>query len=426
MSGARLVPWRGSRRRRSSGSRRRPTSSRSSRRIRTCAARASGFTGLCPFHDERTPSFSVNPAEKLYHCFGCGVGGDVFTFVEEKEGLAFGEAVEALAERYGVEVEREQEDPRAEEARKRRARLAELLERTAAFYATYLWESDEAGKAREYLRGRGLGEEVLREFGVGFAPSAWDTVLHAGAAGRGSRIAELVRGRAAGEEGQARAATTTTSARGSCSRSAMRAGGCRGSAARAMREDQRAEVPELAGGRAVSKEPHALRDRPGAAGDREGGAGGGGRGVHGRDRGASGGDRGDGRGDGHGDHARAGEAARRARGGGGAGAGRGPRRGGRRCCARSGWRPASGCACGSRRCRRARTRPTCWRAKRPESSVRTRFRALVDGGGRPAGVPRADAAGRGRSALAGGTGPGARRGGAGARGDAATRSRGRS
>ena len=134
------------------------------------------LTGLCPFHDERTPSFSVNPAEKVYHCFGCGVGGDVFTFVEEKEGLAFADAVEALADRYGVEVEREEEDPRAEEARKRRARLVELLDRTAAFYAAYLWESDEAKKAREYLLGRGLGEEVLREFGVGFAPNKWDTV----------------------------------------------------------------------------------------------------------------------------------------------------------------------------------------------------------------------------------------------------------
>ena len=74
------------------------------------------FTGLCPFHDERSPSFSVDPAEKLYHCFGCGVGGDVIKFVEEKEGLSFPDAVEALADRYGVELERESEDPRAEES----------------------------------------------------------------------------------------------------------------------------------------------------------------------------------------------------------------------------------------------------------------------------------------------------------------------
>jgi DNA primase len=114
----------------------------------------------------------------------------VFRFVQEKEGLGFGEAVELLADRYGVEMEREREDPRAEEARKRRARLGEVLERTAQFYAHYLWESGEAGKAREYLTSRGLSEEVLRAFGVGYAPSAWDQVLTRGQRA-GFSVAEL-------------------------------------------------------------------------------------------------------------------------------------------------------------------------------------------------------------------------------------------
>jgi len=135
------------------------------------------FTGLCPFHDERTPSFSVDPQEKLYHCFGCGVGGDVIRFVEEKEGLPFADAVESLADRYGVELEREQEDPRAEEQRRKRARLSELLERTAGFYAAFLREAPQAVRARDYLAERGLGDEVLGEFGVGCAPGTWDTVL---------------------------------------------------------------------------------------------------------------------------------------------------------------------------------------------------------------------------------------------------------
>ena len=138
------------------------------------------YVGLCPFHDERTPSFSVEPQEKLYHCFGCGVGGDVIKFVEEKDGLNFAEAVELLADRYGVELEREQEDPRAEARRQQRRRLEALLDRAATFYGNYLWESKEAGKARDYLAGRGLGEEVLRGFGVGYAPSAWDKLLVAG------------------------------------------------------------------------------------------------------------------------------------------------------------------------------------------------------------------------------------------------------
>ncbi|HEU4738697.1 MAG TPA: DNA primase [Solirubrobacterales bacterium] len=138
------------------------------------------YVGLCPFHDERTPSFSVEPQEKLYHCFGCGVGGDVIKFVEEKDGLNFAEAVELLADRYGVELEREQEDPRAEARRQRRRRLQELLDRAASFYANTLWESKEAGKARDYLAERGLDEEVLRAFAVGYAPSAWDKLLVAG------------------------------------------------------------------------------------------------------------------------------------------------------------------------------------------------------------------------------------------------------
>ncbi len=135
------------------------------------------YTGLCPFHDERTPSFSVDAQEKLYHCFGCGVGGDVIKFVEEKDGLGFAEAVELLADRYGVEIEREQEDPRAEARRQQRRRLEQLLERVAAYYSSYLWEAPEAEKARGYLAARGLGEEALRAFGVGYAPSAWDKIL---------------------------------------------------------------------------------------------------------------------------------------------------------------------------------------------------------------------------------------------------------
>jgi DNA primase len=135
------------------------------------------WTGLCPFHDERTPAFSVDAQEKLYHCFGCGVGGDVIKFVEEKDGLGFAEAVELLADRYGVELEREQEDPRAEARRQQRRRLEQLLERVAAYYASFLWEAPEAAKARGYLAERGLTEQALRDFGVGYAPSAWDKIL---------------------------------------------------------------------------------------------------------------------------------------------------------------------------------------------------------------------------------------------------------
>ncbi len=147
--------------------------------------------GLCPFHDERTPSFSVNAEHGLYHCFGCGASGDAISFVRETEGLDFAEAIEHLADRYGVELEREEEDPRAEEDRRRRERLMRLLDRTATFYARYLWDSGEARAARDHLAARGLDEQVLRAFRVGYAPSAWNRVLVAGQ-GDGYAPAEMV------------------------------------------------------------------------------------------------------------------------------------------------------------------------------------------------------------------------------------------
>lgn len=140
-------------------------------------AGARRYVGLCPFHDERSPSFGIDPVEKLYHCFGCGEGGDVFKFVMVTESLDFGAALESLADRAGVELERDEEDPAAAERRTRRERLLALLERTAAYYVRVLWGAEEAAPAREYLKRRGLQEATLRQFRVGYAPSGWDRVL---------------------------------------------------------------------------------------------------------------------------------------------------------------------------------------------------------------------------------------------------------
>jgi DNA primase len=137
------------------------------------------YEGLCPFHDERTPSFGIDPTQKLFYCFGCGEGGDALKFVQLTEGLDFRGALEHLADRYGVRLEPVEEDPATAERRLARERLLELLERTATFYVRYLWDSGEAAPAREYLASRGLDEAVLREFRVGYAPSAYDTLLHA-------------------------------------------------------------------------------------------------------------------------------------------------------------------------------------------------------------------------------------------------------
>jgi DNA primase len=135
------------------------------------------YEGLCPFHEERSPSFGIDPTQKVYYCFGCQASGDVFTFVQETEGVDFKGALELLADRFAVELELEEEDPKQAERRRRKERLLELLTRTAAYYERCLWEAEEAKTAREYLESRGLGEEILREFHVGYSPSAWDRVL---------------------------------------------------------------------------------------------------------------------------------------------------------------------------------------------------------------------------------------------------------
>jgi DNA primase len=140
-------------------------------------AGVNSYFGRCPFHDERTGSFHVSPDEKLYHCFGCQASGDAFNFVMETEGLDFKGALESLARRFGVQLESVDENPEAAARRQRRERLHSLLDRAATYYARYLWEAREASGARDYLLGRGLEESVLREFRVGYAPSAWDRIL---------------------------------------------------------------------------------------------------------------------------------------------------------------------------------------------------------------------------------------------------------
>ena len=127
------------------------------------------YTGRCPFHDERTPSFSVNAVDKLYYCFGCGAKGDLITFVRETEGLDFAGSIEWLGERFRIPIEYEESSPEQDALRTRRTRLLALLDQAATFYERTLWDSEAGGMARDYLKGRGLNEEVAREFRLGLA-----------------------------------------------------------------------------------------------------------------------------------------------------------------------------------------------------------------------------------------------------------------
>src|SRR4029450_2892197 len=126
--------------------------------------------GRCPFHEERTPSFSVNPVDKLYYCFGCGAGGDLIKSVRETEQLDFAEALEWLAERFRVPLEYEETSPRVEESRRRRDRLHTLLDQAATFYERHLWEGAAGETVRAYLEGRGLQEPICRGFRLGPSP----------------------------------------------------------------------------------------------------------------------------------------------------------------------------------------------------------------------------------------------------------------
>jgi DNA primase len=135
-------------------------------RLRRSGAR---HVGLCPFHQEKTPSFSVSPEKGFFYCHGCGKGGDVVSFVEETESLDFAGAIEWLADRFNVRLEYEESSPQAEARRQRTKRLYELLEAAASFYERYLWESQAGGFARDYLKSRALGEEVCRELRLGLA-----------------------------------------------------------------------------------------------------------------------------------------------------------------------------------------------------------------------------------------------------------------
>src|SRR5947208_15502373 len=130
----------------------------------------STYKGLCPFHQEKTPSFTVSPARGTFKCFGCGEGGDAIAFVEKLDQVDFVGAIEVLAQRFGVQIEYEEISPEADRARKRKERLTQLMERATSFYEKMLWDSEQRAFARDYLESRGFTEGVCRQFRLGYAP----------------------------------------------------------------------------------------------------------------------------------------------------------------------------------------------------------------------------------------------------------------
>jgi DNA primase len=136
------------------------------------------FTGLCPFHQEKTPSFAVHPVKQIYHCFGCGAGGDVFKFVMEMEKSTFPEAVRTVAEKSGIAIPKPRErSPEERRENQQRTALVEMHRDVAVFFARQLQEGQEGKVAFAYLEDRGLDRETMTRFGLGFAPSTGDALL---------------------------------------------------------------------------------------------------------------------------------------------------------------------------------------------------------------------------------------------------------
>ena len=130
--------------------------------------RGSSYFGLCPFHNEKSPSFSVSPGKQMYYCFGCGAGGNVFTFLMEYENYSFQEALKLLADRAGVKLPEVSYSREAREEADRKALLLEINKEAAKYYYCKL-RSPAGEKAMEYLKGRGLRDETIRKFGLGYS-----------------------------------------------------------------------------------------------------------------------------------------------------------------------------------------------------------------------------------------------------------------
>jgi DNA primase len=145
------------------------------------------YKGLCPFHGEKTPSFTVTPARDSWKCFGCGEGGDIFSFVMKRDGLSFPEALKVLATKAGVEL-----DERTSREDARKARLRDVMESAVAFYHAVLTGSKTGAAALDYLRGRGFTDETIAKYQLGWAPGGWDTLTRQLAAKRNVRPEELV------------------------------------------------------------------------------------------------------------------------------------------------------------------------------------------------------------------------------------------
>lgn len=143
----------------------------------TLKRKGKNYWGICPFHGEKTPSFSVNPEKQLFYCFGCGAGGNIFTFISKKEGLSFVEAVKKLAQRANIPIPDGEKTPEEQQREQERTELLAVLKYTAALFHSNLMKSAAADPARQYLKKRGILQQTIDKFQLGYAPAEWDALF---------------------------------------------------------------------------------------------------------------------------------------------------------------------------------------------------------------------------------------------------------
>lgn len=174
-----------------------------SRYVQLKRSGASNYVGLCPFHAEKSPSFSVNPGRQIFKCFGCGVGGDAFEFLMRMEGLSFPEAARRIAGEMGIDIEERRLSPEEEQRRQEQDRLQRVNAIAAEFFHRQLLDAPEAEACRQYLNRRGYGRKSAAEYQLGFAPDRWDALLNhlqsQGVKPEDARALGLIRKRERGE-----------------------------------------------------------------------------------------------------------------------------------------------------------------------------------------------------------------------------------
>jgi DNA primase len=135
------------------------------------------LVGLCPFHSEKTPSFTVSPTKQIFHCFGCGAGGNVFSFLMKHDGIGFVDAVTSVARRYGIDLPTNDMSPSQKRTISERQQLFDLNKRVMAFFVSQLEDRTIGENARTYLAKRGFSQAIIQQFGLGFAPNEWDSLV---------------------------------------------------------------------------------------------------------------------------------------------------------------------------------------------------------------------------------------------------------